>query len=81
MLWRGPASELVPESWTENSVLNFGEQFYAGKQFVVRGATGGRGSVVRDRLGAPSPWQQRSGYMRRPSVGYMTGGEFAEVRR
>jgi hypothetical protein len=48
----GPAPfELLPESWTEKSVLTYGEQFYAGEHFVIRGATQGRGSVVRDRLG------------------------------
>ncbi|MDR6793749.1 hypothetical protein J2X12_003237, partial [Pseudarthrobacter oxydans] len=30
-------NELLPESWTEKSVLTFGEQFYAWKKFVVRG--------------------------------------------
>ena len=28
-------SELLPESWTENSVLTYGEQFYVQEQFVI----------------------------------------------
>jgi len=27
--------ELLPESWTENSVLTYGEQFYVQEQFVI----------------------------------------------
>ncbi|MFB8370162.1 hypothetical protein ACFC25_12445, partial [Pseudarthrobacter sp. NPDC055928] len=38
-LSKGPGyPELLPESWTEKSVLTFGEQFYAWKKYVVRGA-------------------------------------------
>jgi len=43
--------ELLPESWTETSVLTFGGEVICGEQLVIPGAMGGRGSVFRDRLG------------------------------